>query len=67
MSQKIPSITGQQERRNITRRKPGTKRFVLARVMIDVFSYLWGYQNFQTVITFTLAGVKRQGDEAFLL
>ena len=47
----------------------GTKRFILARVNNekDVFQELWGHQNFENVMHFTLAEARTEGDEAFSL
>ena len=64
-----PCTTGRQRKRNILSTKPGTKRFILARVNDekDVFQELWGHQNFENVMHFTLAEARREGDEAFSL
>jgi len=64
-----PSTIGRQGKRNIISTKPGTKRFILARVNDekDVFQELWGHQNFENVMHFTLAEAQRQEDEAFSL
>ena len=64
-----PCTTGRQGKRNILSTKPGTKRFILARVNDekDVFQELWGHQNFENVMHFTLAEARREGDEAFFL
>ena len=64
-----PCTTGRQGKRNILSTKPGTKRFILARVNdeTDVFPELWGHQNFENVMHFTLAEVRREGDKAFSL
>ena len=61
--------TGRQGKRNILSTKPGTKRFILARVNdeIDVFQELWGHQNSENVMHFTLAEARREGDKAFSL
>ena len=67
---KEPSCTtGRQGKRNILSTKPSTKRFILARVNDenDVFQELWGHQNFENVMHFTLAEAQRKGDEAFFL
>ena len=52
-----PCTTGCQGKRNILSTKPGTKRFILACVNDekDVFQELWGHQNFENVMHFTLA------------
>ena len=52
-----PCTTGRQGKRNILSTKPGTKRFILARVNDenDVFQELWGHQNFENVMHFSLA------------
>ena len=64
-----PNITGRRGRRNIISTKPGTKRFILARVNneIDVFQELWGQKNIQNILKFTLSEAQRQGDVAFSL
>ena len=64
-----PCTTGRQGKRNILSTKPGTNRFILARVNDekDVFQELWGHQNFENVMHFTLAKARREGDEAFSL
>ena len=64
-----PCTTERQGKRNILSTKPGTKRFILARVNDekDVFQKLWGHQNFENVMHFTLAEVRREEDEAFFL
>ena len=52
-----PCTTERQGKRNILSTKPGTKRFILARVndKKDVFQELYGHQNFENVMHFTLA------------
>ena len=52
-----PFTKGYQGKRNILSTKPGTKRFILARVdkEKDVFQKLWKHQNFENVTHFTLA------------
>ena len=69
MEPRTPSATGHQERRNIISTKPGTMRFILACVndKKDVFQELWGHQNFNNIMNFTLAEAQRQEDEAFSL
>ena len=64
-----PCITGHQGKRNILSTKSGTKRFILARVndKKDMFQELWGHQNFENVMHFTLAEARREEDEAFPL
>ena len=64
-----PCTTGRQGKRNILSAKPGTKRFILACVNDekDKFQELWGHQNFENVMHFTLAETRREGDEAFSL
>ena len=64
-----PCTSGHQRKRNILSTKPGTKRFILARVNDekDVFQELWGHQNFENVMHFALAEARREGDEAFSL
>ena len=59
-----PCTTGRQGKRNILSTKPGTKRCILARVNDekDVFQELWGHQNFENVMRFTLAEARREGD-----
>ena len=54
---------------NVTSRKPGTKRFILAPVNDekDVFQELWGHQIFENIMHFILAEAQRQGDEGFSL
>ena len=49
--------------KNILSTKPGTKRFILARVNDekDVFQELWGHQNFENVMHLLL--LKREGKE----
>ena len=66
---KGPPCTGRQGKRNILSTKPGTKRFMLARVNDekDVFQELWEHQNFENVTHFTLAEARREEDEAFFL
>ena len=63
-----PCTTGRQGKRNILSTKPGTKRFIFAGVNDekDVFQELWGHQNFENVMHFTLAEARRE-DEAFFL
>ena len=63
-----PCTTGRQGKRNILSTKPGTKQFIFARVNDEknVFQELWGHQNFENVMHFTLAEARRE-DEAFFL
>ena len=69
MEQRISLYNGRQGKRNILSTKPGTMRFILARVNDekDVFQELWGHQNFENVMHFTLTEARREGDEAFSL
>ena len=62
-----PCTTGRQGKRNILSTKPGTKRFILARVNDekDMFQELWGHQNFENVMHFTVAEARKEEDEAF--
>ena len=64
-----PCTTGCQGKRNILSTKPGTKQFILACINDekDVFQELWGHQNFENVMHFTLTEAQREGDEAFFL
>ena len=68
-SKEPPCKTGRQGKRNILITKPGTKRFILARVndKKDVFQELWRHPNFENVMHFTLAEARREGDKAFSL
>ena len=64
-----PCTTGRQGKRNILSTKPGTKRFILARVNDEknVFQELWEHQNFENVMHFTLAEARREEEKAFSL
>ena len=52
-----PCSTGRQGKRSILSTKPGTKRFILAQAKDekDVCQELWGHQNLENVMHFTLA------------
>ena len=69
MEQKTSLYNRTSGKKNILSTKPGTKRFILARVndKKDVFQELWGHQNFENLLHFTLAKARREGDEAFFL
>ena len=69
MEQRTSLYNTTQGKRDILSTKPGTKRFMFVRVNDekDVFQELWGRQNFENVMHFTLAEVRREGDEAFSL
>ena len=69
MEQRTSLYNRTSRKKNILSTKPGTKQFILAHVNDEkeVFQELWGHQNFENVMHFTLAEVQRERDEAFSL
>ena len=62
-----PNSDGRTTRRNITRTRPGTKQFILARVdtALDVFKELWVLQNFERILRCTKAETLKQESNKF--
>ena len=56
-------------RNNISRTRPGTKQFNLARVdkALDVFKELWVYQNFEWILWYIKAEALRKENNEFFM
>ena len=62
-----PNADGRTSRHNIMRTRPRTKQFIFPRVstVLGVFKELWGHQNFECILRFTIAEALRQGNTTF--